>query len=93
MAFRLPVLMTDECNFPEAFEKGMALRARPEAESLRQGLVELLSMTPKDASELGVRIREFVRANYSWSMIALRMAEVYQWLLGGGSPPASVSSV
>ena len=93
MAYRLPVLMTDECNFPEAFEAGMALRARPESESLQAGLVELLSMSPDEARVLGSRVREFVRANYAWPTIALRMAEVYQWLLGGGSAPVSVRTI
>lgn len=90
MAFRLPVLMTDQCNFPEAFAAGMAFQTRPEADSLRKGLAEILSMSTRDAEELGSRVREFVSANYAWPTIALQMLEVYEWLLGGGSPPDRV---
>jgi len=92
MAFRLPVLMTDECNFPEAFAAGMAVQARPEAESLRKGLVEILSMSMQEAEALGSRVRSFVASNYAWPTIAQQMLEVYRWLLGGGSPPAFVRS-
>lgn len=90
MAYRLPVVMTDECNFPEAFQHQVALRTQPEASSLLAALDSLAEMSASDIADLGQRARQFVQESYSWQTIAGQLIETYQWLLGGGAPPAVV---
>jgi poly(glycerol-phosphate) alpha-glucosyltransferase len=90
MAHRLPVLMTRECHFPEAFEHQVAFEARPEAVSLAAAMEELLARRASDLKETGGRARAFTAERYAWPIIAKEMIEVYHWLLGGGTPPATV---
>lgn len=90
MAYGLPVLMSPQCNFPEAMRAGVALCAEPQAETIARGLRNLFEMSPSDRVELGGRAREFVAREYSWKGVADRLGEVYRWLLGGGDPPGSV---
>jgi poly(glycerol-phosphate) alpha-glucosyltransferase len=89
-AHRLPVLMTPQCNLPEGFTAGAALPADPDPQSLAAALHELMGMTEAERKEMGGRGRELASARFGWPRLAAEMAQVYRWLLGGGSPPASL---
>jgi glycosyltransferase involved in cell wall biosynthesis len=90
MAHRLPVLMTRECHFPEAFDAGVAYEAKPQADSLAEQLEQLFARSSTDLNEVGVRARQFTAERYSWPIIAREMIDVYRWLLDGGAPPSTV---
>ncbi|MFO0944576.1 MAG: glycosyltransferase [Planctomycetota bacterium] len=82
MAYGLPVLMSPQCNFPEAMRARVALCAEPQVETIARGLRNLFDLSPRDRVELGGRAREFVAREYSWKGVADRLGEVYRWLLG-----------
>lgn len=86
MAYQLPVLMTPQCNFPEAAQCGAALNVAPEAGVLAEALQNLLAMSDGERAELGKRGKTLVQHSYSWDRIAETMIEVYEWLLGGDRP-------
>lgn len=90
MAYRLPVLMSPQCNFPEAVRAGVALTAEPQVETIARGLHTLLEMSATERESLGEKARDFVERHYTWPRIAKRLVEVYKWLLGGGEIPDSV---
>jgi poly(glycerol-phosphate) alpha-glucosyltransferase len=90
MAHKLPVLMTRECNFPEAFSAEVAYEARPEPTSIGELLEEILPLSDVELTEIGRRARSFACGHYAWPIIANEMIAVYDWLLGGGSPPTMV---
>jgi poly(glycerol-phosphate) alpha-glucosyltransferase len=89
-AHERPVLMTPQCNLPEGFAAGAALRAEPEAGSLAEALEQLFRMSDADRSAMGRKGRELVERRFLWPRIAAQMNDVYRWVLGGGSPPASL---
>ncbi|MFO0944575.1 MAG: glycosyltransferase [Planctomycetota bacterium] len=91
MAYGLPVLMSPQCNFPEAMRANVALCADMDVPSIASGLRELLGMTDEQRKDLGARSREFVAKNYTWESVGRQMMDVYRWLLGGGSAPGFVS--
>lgn len=91
-AWGLPVLMTPQCNLPEGFAAGAALRVEPEADSIGVGLKRLLEMSDAERSAMGARGRRLVEEKFSWPKIAREMKEVYEWVLGGGPRPACVST-
>jgi glycosyltransferase involved in cell wall biosynthesis len=85
-----PVLMTPECNLPEGFEANAALRIGKAPEEIAAGLKVLREMSDDDRSQMGNRGRALVATRFSWPRIGEQMRRVYEWMLGGGSPPRSV---
>jgi len=89
-AYSLPVLMTEECNMPEGFAAGAALRITTDIEGIASGLDTLFSMSEAERLAMGDCGKELVKENFTWERVASQMKEVYDWLLGGGPAPASV---
>jgi poly(glycerol-phosphate) alpha-glucosyltransferase len=91
-AWGKPVLMTPQCNLPEGFEAGAAVRIEPEEESIRGGLAGFLSMDEGEREAMGRNGRELAVARFSWRVIGAKMAEVYRWVAGRGPWPSCVSA-
>jgi poly(glycerol-phosphate) alpha-glucosyltransferase len=89
-AYGKPVLMTHQCNLPEGFDVGAAIKAQPEKGSLTKGLSELLGASDADRIEMGRRGLELVKRKFTWSKVADDMYQVYRWLVGGGSSPSCI---
>jgi glycosyltransferase involved in cell wall biosynthesis len=90
MAARLPVLITPGCNFPEVEKASAGLQVRPNEEDTARGLQELLQASDAEREQMGRNGRALVETKYTWDRVARRMIELYQWLIGGGTPPPCV---
>lgn len=90
LARRLPVLITTACHFPELGKAEGGLIVEPSREGVTMGLRNLVEMSSHERHEIGQRGRELVERRYTWEQQATRLAEVYQWLAGGGSRPEAV---
>jgi glycosyltransferase involved in cell wall biosynthesis len=90
LACALPCLITTACHFPELACAQGAVVVEPLARTVSQGLRELLERSPDERRQLGCNGRRLVETSYTWDKQAQRLASVYQWLAGGGSPPACV---
>ena len=84
------VLMTQECNLPEGFENGAAIRMSATMEGTAGALGKLFALEKSALEEMGRRGRDLVIGNFSWSQIASHMFAVYKWLLGGSASPNCV---
>ena len=91
-AYNLPVLMTNECNLPEGFLADAAVRIETSVCSIADGMRELLQASASDLRSTGNNGRALVERQFAWPMVAARMKEVYDWILGGGTPPSTVVS-
>jgi poly(glycerol-phosphate) alpha-glucosyltransferase len=89
-AYGKPVLMTAECNLPEAFAVGAALRIEASAESIAQALEDVFRAPPSALRTMGDKGRELVRDRFTWPKVAAEMKAVYDWVLSSGSKPSSV---
>lgn len=87
-----PVLMTAQCNLPEGFEAGAAVRIDPDEESLAKSLSDFLAMDDEDRERMGANGRALALGRFSWPVIASETAGVYRWLAGHGPRPASVTT-
>jgi len=90
LACRLPALVTTACHFPELAEADGGLVVEPTADGVTAGLRNLLERSAADRAGLGSRGRALVEARYTWEQQGRRLAEVYQWLAGGGPAPEAV---
>jgi poly(glycerol-phosphate) alpha-glucosyltransferase len=88
--YGLPVIMTPECNLPEGFSAGAAIRVSTAVEDISTGLLELVGMDPDAYSEMSKAARRLAEASFSWDEQVRRLAEVYRWILGNGEKPSVV---
>jgi poly(glycerol-phosphate) alpha-glucosyltransferase len=85
-----PVVMTPNCNLPEGFTHGAAIRIQPEAKDIARGLRQLFEMSDADRRNMGQKGLCLVTEKYVWTKVAMDMRSVYQWMLGGGPKPGCV---
>lgn len=90
-AYRLPVLMTAECNLPEGFSYGAAVEISTQPQKMAESLTQTL--LEKDVLALGAAGRELVEETFSWPKIAQTHLSVYDWMLHGGRQPPCVQLV
>ena len=88
-AYRLPVLMTAQCNLPEGFAAKAAVEITTDPKALAGKLVSTLC--DPGLAMMGDAGRALVERQFSWSRIAEMHLEVYSWLVHGGTRPACVS--
>jgi glycosyltransferase involved in cell wall biosynthesis len=89
-AWELPVLMTRECNLPEGFNGGAAIRIGTDPDSIAEGIRSLLNMSQSCRETMGRAGYRLVKESFTWSHVASKMAQVYRWMLGGGAAPDCV---
>jgi poly(glycerol-phosphate) alpha-glucosyltransferase len=89
-AFAKPVLMTPECNLPEGFSAGAALRIGPGPEEIADGLRSIIEMNDHDRRAMGACGLDLVATRFSWPRVGEQMRAVCEWVLGGGAPPATI---
>lgn len=89
-AYGKPVVMSPECNLPEGFaaEAGLQIGTTPDA--IAAGINQLMEMSDRDRQAMGARGRALVKEKFSWPKIGEQMRAVYQWVLGGGTPPECI---
>ncbi len=82
-----PVLMTAQCNLPEGFAAGAALKIEPCVQSITDGLNQFWRMSDRDIKALSERAKSLAAERFSWPRIAGETKAVYEWMLGGGTKP------
>jgi glycosyltransferase involved in cell wall biosynthesis len=90
MAYKLPCLLSQACNLPEAFSAHAALPAPAEPLALAESIRQLFALSASDRAEMGRAGQAHVAACYSWSRVAEQTQQLYQWILSGGTRPAFV---
>ena len=85
-AWKLPVLMTPECNLPEGADAGAAIMVQAHPDSILVALRRLFSMSDAELEVMGSSGRRLVEGRFGWSRIGKQMVEVYDWMLGSSCP-------
>lgn len=76
-AFELPSLLTPQCNLPEAYARGAAIRIDPEADSIAAGLRKLFAMDPMERARMGRAAYDLADARFDWDLAAARFETLY----------------
>ena len=86
----LPVIMTPQCNIPEGFLSEAAIKIDNNKDSVKIGILTLLSMHTHDQKKMGFNGKQLVEKSFTWELSALKMQELYRWLNEGGMKPPFV---
>jgi glycosyltransferase involved in cell wall biosynthesis len=89
-AYGLPVLKTSQCNLPEGFTAGAAIRIEPKPESIAGGLDRMAALADGELSKMGRLGRRLVAERFTWPQVAADMKAVYDWVLGNRPKPECV---
>ncbi|MCX7049967.1 MAG: glycosyltransferase [Candidatus Sumerlaeota bacterium] len=90
LACGVPVITTRGAPWAELEERGCGWWVEIGAEPLAAALREAMALSDADRREMGAHGRRLVEEKYAWPGIAKQMVSVYEWVLGGGSPPECV---
>jgi len=90
MAYQKVVLMTPECQFPEAFEKDAAIEIGCSPEGVKKGLLKLFDCSEDNKKSIANRGYSIVAEKYTWEKITGQLIDVYSWLINSDTPPVSV---
>ncbi len=88
MAVRLPVVITEGCNFPEAAEHGAGFVVEASETPVAEAMGALLSDAALRA-RMGRSGRELVTQRYTWQTTAATIVDLYKSLVAIGKAKAS----
>ena len=86
-----PVLMTPECNLPEGFQSGAALKLEATEAGVAAGLDRFFRLTEAERIIMGNHARDLAKERFTWTQIGRQMESVYDWMLGGGAKPGCLA--
>jgi glycosyltransferase involved in cell wall biosynthesis len=89
-AYGLPVLKTSQCNLPEGFTAGAAIRIEPKPESIAEGLDRMSGLADGELSKMGMLGRRLVVERFRWPQVAANINSVHDWILGNRPKPECV---
>lgn len=89
-SYSIPALITPQCNLPEGFQFGAALRIETNQDSIVDVLGNFVKMSEQKRTQMGVNGAALVKCSFGWEKVSLQMLNVYLWLLGKGERPECV---
>ena len=87
LAAELPVITTTAAPWAKLAELGFGRQVDSSAESLAEGLVDLMERTDSERAEMGVAAAQWATHEFQWRRVAERLQDFYVWLLSGGDKP------
>jgi glycosyltransferase involved in cell wall biosynthesis len=81
MQYGLVPIISDGCNFPEAFDNKLAFKVTPDTKSILNVLDNVAVQTPQYLNELSERASSFISQNYSLEKISQMQYDLYCKLL------------
>jgi poly(glycerol-phosphate) alpha-glucosyltransferase len=89
-SWRLPALITSNCNLSEGTRAGAAIAMEANEESIAAALNRLFSMSCQELKQMGSLGRRLVEERFQWPYVAEQMTQVYDWILNQGPQPSCI---
>ncbi len=86
LSMGVPVILSEQCNLPEAALAGAGWQVQTDIQSLAGALHDALSCDNSTYQQYSRRARELAENAFSWTSVTERMADVYRWIRGGSMP-------
>lgn len=85
MQYSLIPIITEGCNFPEAFEHKLAIKISPEIKSIKKGIESVINYSSKQLESHSEKCFDFASQNYSLEKIAKQQYNMYITLIPEGN--------
>ena len=82
----IPVIITRQCWFPQVAENSCGWVIEPDADQIAAVVTESLNMSSTERATRRDNARKLVETQYSWQVVGHKMAQVYEWIVGGSKP-------
>lgn len=86
-SYRLPVLMTKECNLPEGFKTNSAIELKLDSEHISLMLEKINKLNDSELIKIGDSGFKLVSKKFTWEKVAIDMEATYNWLLTKKNKP------
>ena len=90
LSFGVPVITTKGAPWQELERRACGWWIELSEQNLARALEAAMSLPDERRVAMGRRGRLWMAQSFGWPSIAAEMKSLYQWLLGGGSPPSCV---
>jgi glycosyltransferase involved in cell wall biosynthesis len=87
LAVGTPVISSKGAPWQGLEENGCGWWVEHGVDALADALTEAMSLSPEARAGMGMQGREWMIRDFSWQVIAERMAAVYEWLIEDGDAP------
>lgn len=87
---RLPVITTTGTPWRGLIERNCGWWVDPTVEGITRALNQAMSLTNDQRVDMGHRGLEWVKEEFLWKPLAVKMSEAYHWLLNGGKKPSCI---
>ena len=84
MSYGLPCLISENCNLPEALEKGAAIKTNPSINEIYESLKTLFKMDIENRKMMTNKAYKYISENHNWDYITSRMKELYRSIYKDG---------
>ena len=82
MAYKLPCLLSQACNLPQAFQYNAAIKAEPDSAFLIKSLQQLFLQSAHDRKLMGSQGYDLVSRHFTWEYVSTQFKQLYSWNLG-----------
>jgi glycosyltransferase involved in cell wall biosynthesis len=79
-SYKLPVIMTKDCNIPEGFSSDAAVLIDHNIESCSKVLINFFNLDDCQLEAIGDNGYKLVRDKFTWDKIGQQTIELYEWL-------------
>ena len=86
-SYKLPVLMTPQCNLETGFNAGAAIEIDSSVSGIKDGILKLFSMENENVIDMGLKGYELVSSEYTWDKVGDKMEKLYLWLIDKAEKP------
>jgi glycosyltransferase involved in cell wall biosynthesis len=86
-SYKIPVLMTENCNLGEGFENQAAIKIDASTEGVKEGINTLISLNESERLRIGQNGFELVKSKFTWNKIAVCYMNLYKWMRGENIKP------
>ena len=77
MSYEIPCLISDNCNLPEAIEKGAAIKTNPSVNEIYESLKILFKMDLVKRRNMTDIAYKYISENHNWNILTKEMKDLY----------------